>query len=816
MSDSDAKPIPKGLTAKAKWAILGVSGMIGGGIADACKDFIKDKIKDYHLLDTIWTWMMSPLWLWSPIRWISVLGAACLCCIGGVWLWRWNQIRRNRHHILLRMTWHGAEWEWQPDGKDGYKPGSAKIICPNPCMHEVVPRMSGEVVTMECDDCGRTFAIGNTKPPRTVEDLLRAADRENDSRMRKWRGGAYGDHWVDVAKDTARSASQSPVASGQKELAHQSKPEAAHVGVGPKPVLPNQNPKMVKADVEAIVREHHKQASIKSAQETEVNSKRWREREEREKAAKIASDAKKHNDLVDQGLREYLAQVIAAKQSSETDQRTAEQEMNRIKTEHALKPLNEDGALRTTTTTNREAATPGSGTHAVEGTVPKVFISYSHDSDTHKQWVATLAGRLRSVGIGVTLDQWDVTLGSDLAFFMEQGPQSAIRVLVICTPTYCDKANAGKGGAGYEKCIVTQDLIRHTQTDRFIPVVRIADGDPTSVIPTCLGGRLFIDMRQGQRDRFDELVRDLHRITAPKPPLGEYPRDPGRSAKAAKHTTSESQAPRLGGNDTGEPRNAKVITAGMTAEQALASIGTNARSPDEVAESIIRLAFNDGENRRYQFVIQGVLPKLDSLALTASERNSGLIFLQDRGYMEGSGKDSSARCWITDAGRAWYAEQKQRRANRDEKRRLNAPFNPSAKVARAVPERPRPSSRDPIIVIAREIIVDDRPHSKRPRTLRCRLRNTSTQDITLLIPEWTPETDALCEGMDPWSAYDDPSVPGETASFLLGAGAECFVLIGLHDRADPDSMRILPDGAAGMIVIPITVGGRMGQAAMLV
>lgn len=35
---------------------------------------------------------------------------------------------------------------------------------------------------------------------------------------------------------------------------------------------------------------------------------------------------------------------------------------------------------------------------------PIVFISYSHDSDGHKEWVKALATRLRHHGVDVILD----------------------------------------------------------------------------------------------------------------------------------------------------------------------------------------------------------------------------------------------------------------------------------------------------------------------------------------------------------------------------------------------------------------------------
>ena len=53
--------------------------------------------------------------------------------------------------------------------------------------------------------------------------------------------------------------------------------------------------------------------------------------------------------------------------------------------------------------------------------IPKVFVSYSHDNEEHKEWVLQLAIRLRSNGVDIILDRWNLKLGSDLAAFMEQG-----------------------------------------------------------------------------------------------------------------------------------------------------------------------------------------------------------------------------------------------------------------------------------------------------------------------------------------------------------------------------------------------------------
>ena len=45
---------------------------------------------------------------------------------------------------------------------------------------------------------------------------------------------------------------------------------------------------------------------------------------------------------------------------------------------------------------------------------PKVFISYSHDSADHKEWVLDFATTLRNRGVDAILDQWDLKPGDDL------------------------------------------------------------------------------------------------------------------------------------------------------------------------------------------------------------------------------------------------------------------------------------------------------------------------------------------------------------------------------------------------------------------
>ena len=104
--------------------------------------------------------------------------------------------------------------------------------------------------------------------------------------------------------------------------------------------------------------------------------------------------------------------------------------------------------------------------------VPKCFISYSHDSEAHKEWVLNLATRLVRNGVNVILDQWDLRLGGDLPSFMEGGLTQVNRVICICSDVYVSKANAGSGGVGYEKMILTSELIQNINSEKIIPIIR--------------------------------------------------------------------------------------------------------------------------------------------------------------------------------------------------------------------------------------------------------------------------------------------------------------------------------------------------------
>lgn len=157
-------------------------------------------------------------------------------------------------------------------------------------------------------------------------------------------------------------------------------------------------------------------------------------------------------------------------------------------------------------------------------TAPTVFISYSHDSPDHKKWVLRLATDLRANGVDATLDQWELVPGQDVAAFIQRGILEADRVLLVCSGAYVTKAEAGTGGVGFERLIVTAEVVQSIDTKKFIPIVRNNKSEVR--IPRFLGPRLYIDFSDdaAYKTKREELLREL--LGAPalvKPPLGDNP-----------------------------------------------------------------------------------------------------------------------------------------------------------------------------------------------------------------------------------------------------------------------------------------------------
>lgn len=146
--------------------------------------------------------------------------------------------------------------------------------------------------------------------------------------------------------------------------------------------------------------------------------------------------------------------------------------------------------------------------------MPKIlFISYSHDSEQHKTWVIKFTDDLVALGdFEILLDQ-NLPKGFPLTRFMEQGLANADKVLVIGTPQYKQKSEAGKGVA-FEGSIISTELMQDIDTCKYYPILR--SGTFETSFPISLQARGGDDLSDDSK--YDEMVRIVaDSITNEKP-----------------------------------------------------------------------------------------------------------------------------------------------------------------------------------------------------------------------------------------------------------------------------------------------------------
>jgi hypothetical protein len=158
-----------------------------------------------------------------------------------------------------------------------------------------------------------------------------------------------------------------------------------------------------------------------------------------------------------------------------------------------------------------------------------IFISYSWDTEAHKEWVRILAERLAINGVHAHLDQWDVRYGESLTQYMEEKIVESDYILIICTPNYATKSINRQGGVGYEAQIISARIAGSVPRAKFVPILRsgqLLANLPDCAVPPHFQGILSIDMREdAQFDMmFENLIRHIYgQPTLQRPPLGKPP-----------------------------------------------------------------------------------------------------------------------------------------------------------------------------------------------------------------------------------------------------------------------------------------------------
>ncbi|HEX7722035.1 MAG TPA: SEFIR domain-containing protein [Pyrinomonadaceae bacterium] len=177
--------------------------------------------------------------------------------------------------------------------------------------------------------------------------------------------------------------------------------------------------------------------------------------------------------------------------------------------------------------------------------VKTVFISYSHDSDEHKQRVLGLSERLRADGIETLLDQYVSGSPSEgWPRWMLNQLDLADSVLLICTETYYrrfrghEKPNKGKG-VDWEGALITQEIYYSQSTGvKFVPV--LFSNNDERFIPEPL--RVVNHYTLTTKDSYDNLYDSLLGQAGVEPgPVGELKKKPRAKGDALDFEESDEE-----------------------------------------------------------------------------------------------------------------------------------------------------------------------------------------------------------------------------------------------------------------------------------
>lgn len=159
---------------------------------------------------------------------------------------------------------------------------------------------------------------------------------------------------------------------------------------------------------------------------------------------------------------------------------------------------------------------------------PKLFISYAWSSQEYLDRVLKLARELSDDGIHVVIDKYDLREGQEANAFMEQmvTSEEIRKVILLCDPTYVEKANNRTGGVGTEAQIVTSEIYRQADQNKFVAVIMERDENDKVRTPVFYTSRIWIDLSrsEGYADNYLQLVRWIYdKPLHVRPEIGSMP-----------------------------------------------------------------------------------------------------------------------------------------------------------------------------------------------------------------------------------------------------------------------------------------------------
>ncbi|MFO6421532.1 TIR domain-containing protein [Hylemonella sp. W303a] len=145
----------------------------------------------------------------------------------------------------------------------------------------------------------------------------------------------------------------------------------------------------------------------------------------------------------------------------------------------------------------------------------RVFISYSWDSEDHKQWVQQFADDLQEKisDLHVEYDQRGMDHRVDRNRYMEAGIYESDVVLAIITKEYTEKANTRQGGVGRETAMAAERHFSEVTTKSRTPILAIKR-QANAEVPHYLKTSLYFDFSSSNvySEALGKLKKELEAI----------------------------------------------------------------------------------------------------------------------------------------------------------------------------------------------------------------------------------------------------------------------------------------------------------------
>ena len=138
----------------------------------------------------------------------------------------------------------------------------------------------------------------------------------------------------------------------------------------------------------------------------------------------------------------------------------------------------------------------------------KVFISYSWDSEEHKEWIAKLANDLSDY-FHVEYDK-NLKIAMSPINYMKQNILSSDYVLIVFTLNYLEKIkDKSASGAKFEYSIIEEDLFRKISFGKYIPILK--EGNINESIPEKMNDSIYVDFtsENSYKERLIDLIEKI-------------------------------------------------------------------------------------------------------------------------------------------------------------------------------------------------------------------------------------------------------------------------------------------------------------------